>query len=294
MRSALLTHALLLGVVSVGGVCAQAIASQRGGVVTPNTWSARSSTGLTLGGTWTASPDPATGAVRGSWTLVDTKGSTVARGNWSAAKSPSGWSGSWRAVAAGQTGEYAGTWSATVTLKPNAGFAELFEHAVKAAVGGSWRAGGRSGTWSIRAVGSASAITSAPGAPPPELVALTTKAGLIGAVTASCRAEFRAGQPSAFAVAVSSGSGGRYIAIEPDGRSLELARFTGRPDLACYTRAQADDLARSVKQSQTIDGQVTPRFNTTVVCGFIDEASARCWQYSPADSGFVEVGRWTT
>ena len=257
-------------------------------------WSARSSTGLTLGGTWTATPDSATATVRGSWTLVDGKGTAIARGNWSAAKSPSGWSGSWRAVAAGRTGEYAGTWNATVKLKPNAGFAELFEQAVKAAVGGSWQAGGRSGTWSIRALSAGSSLSPVPGAQPAELAALTTKAGLVGTVTAWCRAEFRAGQSSAFAVAVSSGSGGRYIAIEADGRSIELARFTGRPDLACYTRAQADDLARSLKQSQTIDGQVTPRFNTTVVCGFIDDTTARCWQYAVTDSAFVEVGGWVT
>lgn len=57
------------------------------------TWSARSRTGLTLGGTWTAGVDPKTGAVTGTWTLSDASGTILRRGAWSAAKSPKGWSG---------------------------------------------------------------------------------------------------------------------------------------------------------------------------------------------------------
>ena len=266
--------------------------AQRDGatVARPNTWSARSSTGLMLGGTWTATPDAATGTVRGGWTLVDAKGLTAARGNWSAAKSASGWTGSWRAVAAGRPGEYSGTWSATVMLKPDAGFAELFEQAAQAAVSGSWRAGGRSGSWSIRVFPAAAAS----GQMPAELTALIARARLDGSATAWCRAAFRDGPSSAFAVAVTAGTGGRYVALETDGRVSELARFTGRPDLSCYTRAQAEDLNRSIKQSETIEGQITPRFNTTVVCAFTEGTTARCWQYSPTDSAFVEVGNWTT
>lgn len=253
------------------------------------TWSA-SGTGLTLAGAWTATRDAATGTVRGTWTLVDAKGLAVARGNWSAAKSASGWSGSWRAVAAGRPGEYAGTWSAKVTLKPNAGFAELFEQAAQAAVSGSWRAGGRSGAWSIRA----STAKAASGQMPAELTARIAKARIDGSATAWCRAGFRDGQLNAFAVAVTAGTGGRYVALDADGRVSELARFSGRPDLSCYTRTQADDLNRSLKQSETIHGQVTPRFSTTVVCAFTDNTTARCWQYSPTDSAFVDVGSWTT
>src|SRR5688572_18133639 len=161
--------ALLLLLASVDGFRAQG--GQRDGatVTRPNTWSARSTAGLTLGGTWTATPDAATGTVRGTWTLIDAKGLTVARGNWSAAKSAAGWTGSWRAVAAGRRGEYSGTWSAPVTLKADAGFVELFEQAAQAAVSGSWRAGGRSGSWSIRASPAAAA---APGQMPAELTAL--------------------------------------------------------------------------------------------------------------------------
>jgi hypothetical protein len=117
----------------------------------PNTWSARSSTGLTLMGTWTAVPDQTSGAVTGTWTLVDTQGETVARGGWSAAKSTTGWTGAWRSAVSGSKIEYSGTWSAGVDLKANAPFAELFETAAQAAVSGSWRAGRQSGAWSIRA-----------------------------------------------------------------------------------------------------------------------------------------------
>jgi len=115
------------------------------------TWAARSRTGLTLGGTWTAVADPKTGAVTGGWTLNDASGKPVRRGAWSPAKSQKGWSGAWRATVSGTTGEYSGTWSADVELKADARLADLFEAAVKAAVGGSWRAGAQSGAWSIRA-----------------------------------------------------------------------------------------------------------------------------------------------
>jgi hypothetical protein len=117
----------------------------------PNTWSARSSTGLTVGGTWTVIADPTTGTVSGTWTLVDARGRTVTRGGWSAAKSPAGWTGSWRAAASGSAAEYSGSWSAGVDLKADARFADLFEMAVQTVVSGNWRAGRQSGTWSIRA-----------------------------------------------------------------------------------------------------------------------------------------------
>ena len=115
-----------------------------------NTWAARSSTGLTLGGTWTVIEHLKTDGVTGSWTLLDAQGRMAATGGWSAAKSTAGWTGSWRAATAGQRGEYTGTWTAKVDLKPAGGFAELFAKAVEAAVSGTWRAGPRSGAWTIQ------------------------------------------------------------------------------------------------------------------------------------------------
>ena len=114
-------------------------------------WSARSSTGVTVGGTWTAVPDANSGTVTGTWTLVDAQGKTLASGGWSASKSPDEWFGNWRAVNFGNDAEYTGTWRSDVKLKTNLGFAELFEKAVQSAVSGSWRTRGYSGTWSIRA-----------------------------------------------------------------------------------------------------------------------------------------------
>lgn len=116
-----------------------------------NTWAARSSTGLTLGGTWTATEDVKTGAVTGTWTLVDPQGRIVRRGTWSAAKAASGWTGNWRALVEGRQGEYSGTWTASVDLKPGARFADMFAKAVETAVSGTFRAGRVSGSWTIRA-----------------------------------------------------------------------------------------------------------------------------------------------
>jgi hypothetical protein len=129
---------------------------------------------------------------------------------------------------------------------------------------------------------------------PAELEALVAGAKLEGAVVARCRAEFGAARAGAFAVAEMSATRKRYLALDADGRVTELSAFSGKPDLSCYTRADAEQLNRSIGQSETIHGQITPRWNTTVVCGFTDDTTAECWQYSPADQAFVKVGGWTT
>jgi hypothetical protein len=140
--------------VLVAGACAANAGEQAPGAgrgSRANAWAARSSTGLALGGTWTASEDAKTGAVTGTWTLVDAQGRIVTRGAWSAAKAASGWTGSWRANVEGRAGEYSGTWTARVDLKPAARLADMFAKALEAAVSGTFRAGGVSGAWTIQA-----------------------------------------------------------------------------------------------------------------------------------------------
>jgi hypothetical protein len=112
-------------------------------------WSAATSNGLTLMGTWIAILDP-NGTVTGSWALVDAQGNTRADGAWSAAKSPTGWTGAWRAVVSGREGEYAGTWTAALDAKRETRLADLFEKRLQSIVSGTWRIGERSGAWSIR------------------------------------------------------------------------------------------------------------------------------------------------
>ena len=130
---------------------------------------------------------------------------------------------------------------------------------------------------------------------PSDLAALTERAGLKTPVSSWCRAEFRAGHAGAFAVAIVSGErGGRYVALDSDGSVRELATFKRSPDLSCYSRAEAEKLDATLKETDTVHGRVTPRWTTTVVCGFIDDTAAVCWQYSPADRAFVQVGRWVT
>jgi hypothetical protein len=131
---------------------------------------------------------------------------------------------------------------------------------------------------------------------PPGLTELAARAGLGGGrVAAWCRAEFRSGQPGAFALAVASAAGGgRYVALDANGAVTDLGPFEGMPDLSCYTRAQALALDVLIGRSKTIEGRVAPRWDATVVCGFTDDTSAMCWQYSPDERAFVVVGRWTT
>jgi hypothetical protein len=129
---------------------------------------------------------------------------------------------------------------------------------------------------------------------PPPLTALAQRANLSGSVTSWCAAQFRPAQTGAYAVAVNAAAGGRYIALEPDGRTTELGRFTGRPDLSCYSRDEAQQLDGAIRTSETIRGAITPRWDSTVVCGFISDTTAQCWQFSPAEDMFVRVGEWTT
>jgi hypothetical protein len=142
------------------------------------------------------------------------------------------------------------------------------------------------------ALAAASIVAAQPA--PSELSALAAKARL-DPVAAWCRGEFRSGRPGAFAVAVASSAGaGRYLVLETDATVVELASFTRGADLSCYSRAEAEKLNVTIGRSDTIHGQVTPRWSTTVVCGFVDGTTAACWQYSPVESVFVEVGRWVT
>jgi len=128
---------------------------------------------------------------------------------------------------------------------------------------------------------------------PAELSALAAKVRLARPLAAWCRAEFRAGHPGAFAVAMTSAAGGgRYLVIESDASVTELGAFTRGPDLSCYSRAEAEQLGVAIGRSLTIHGQITPRWNTAVICAFVDDTTSVCWQYSPDDGVFVKVGGW--
>ena len=118
-------------------------------------------------------------------------------------------------------------------------------------------------------IGAVIAATTAHGArpqSPDRLTGLLANAGLSGTVAAWCKAAFLPGDAQDFAVALTTAKTSRYVALAADGRVSELAAFRGRADLACCDRRAAEALARSIRQSETIQGQVRPRWNTTVVC----------------------------
>ena len=129
---------------------------------------------------------------------------------------------------------------------------------------------------------------------PPELATLANKAKLGGPVSAWCHAEFQSGHPGAFAVAVTASSGGRYLALDADGTATELGLFRRSAELSCYGRREAEKLDGSIRQSATVHGHITPRWDTTVVCGFLEDTIAECWQYSPKERMFIKVGQWIT
>jgi hypothetical protein len=130
--------------------------------------------------------------------------------------------------------------------------------------------------------------------PPSDLAALAARAHVERSIVAWCRGEFRPGGPGGFAAAIASESGSKYVVLEADGIIEQLGAFAGTADLSCYTRSAARQLDGAIRRSDTIHGHVAPRWNTTVVCGFTDDTTAVCWQYSPADRRFVTIGGWVT
>ena len=131
--------------------------------------------------------------------------------------------------------------------------------------------------------------------PPSDLTELIAKARVDGQLVSWCRGEFRPGRRRAYAAAVTSAAaGGRYLVLDADGTVLVLSPFKGGADLSCYTPAEARKLNESIRASDTIGGRVAPAFSTTVVCGFVDDTNAECWQYSPAARAFVKIGGWQT
>jgi len=131
--------------------------------------------------------------------------------------------------------------------------------------------------------------------PPPDLSTLMTKARVEGTLVRWCRGQMRSGRPDGYAVAIaSSTAGGRYVVLGDDATLVELGPYAEAPELACYTAADARKLNESIRRSATISGSVTPAFATTVVCAFVEDTSAVCWQYSAKARAFVKVGEWQT
>ncbi|HEY1235550.1 MAG TPA: hypothetical protein VGH22_19370 [Candidatus Binatia bacterium] len=115
-----------------------------------STWSARTSEGRIVTGTWTVAPNATNESAVGGWTLSGANGSTMMHGTWSADKHSTGWNGVWHAAAEGRETEYSGSWSADFPHMSNVRFSELFAAAAKQAINGLWTGGSESGTWSIR------------------------------------------------------------------------------------------------------------------------------------------------
>ena len=153
----------------------------------------------------------------------------------------------------------------------------------------------RAGAAIARLLPIALAMAVAPPQPAPaDLAASIARARLEGSVAGWCGGEFRPGGGRAWAVALALDNGGRYVVVDADGRVVTLATFSGGAELSCYTPAEARSLNRSIARSETIAGRITPRWNTTVVCAFVEGTSAICWQYSPSGRAFVKIGDWTT
>jgi len=130
---------------------------------------------------------------------------------------------------------------------------------------------------------------------PEDLAALAAKAQIKEPLASWCRGEFESRPSRIYAVAVTfSNGGGRYLILGMNGITIELASFSGGADLACYSPDEAKALNKSLAGSTTVHGRISPVWTTTVVCGFVEDTSAVCWQYSPGARAFVKVGEWVT
>jgi hypothetical protein len=146
----------------------------------------------------------------------------------------------------------------------------------------------------IMLIGTAAAVGASQAAPPADLSAHIEQGRVKGRLISWCEGQFDSGHSKGYAAAVESASGGgRYVVLH-EGVVLDLAPFKKWPDLSCYTPAAARKLNDSIRVSETISGRIVPVFSTTVVCAFIEETSAVCWQYSPKVRSFVKVGEWQT
>ena len=131
--------------------------------------------------------------------------------------------------------------------------------------------------------------------PPADLASRLDKARVEGTLVTWCQGQFQPGRQRAYALAVTAASGGgRYLVVDDNGMVAELARFKGTPELACYTPAEARKLNEAIRSSETISGRIAPLFSTTIVCAFVENTEAMCWQYSPKSRAFVTVGQWQT
>ena len=129
---------------------------------------------------------------------------------------------------------------------------------------------------------------------PPTLATLLYGTPYEGRMNAWCRASLGGGKPDAFAVALVSAQGTRYAVVFDDRRIVTLADVSGRSDLTCYSRADAEKLNATIRSSATIDRSVTPKWGSTVICGFVRDTEAVCWQYSSQEKKFVRIGGWVT
>src|SRR5688572_10234427 len=126
------------------------------------------------------------------------------------------------------------------------------------------------------------------GSLPPDLATLIARTSIGGRVYSWCPVT------DGFAAAMVGKGEARYVVLHADGRTETLAVYTGRPDLTCYRRREAEKLDAAVRSSETIAGSLTPLWDSTVVCGFVEDTRATCWQFSPAEKAFVVIGGWTT
>ena len=127
---------------------------------------------------------------------------------------------------------------------------------------------------------------------PGELSRLMESAN-VGRVSDWCRAERRSRGRQAYAVAIGT-NGGRYLAVVSNSLVVELGKYSDSPDLSCYSREEAQRLDRSISESEAIHGSIKPRWSTPVICGFVADTRAVCWQFSPGHNTYLKVGEWVT
>ncbi|MDA0266647.1 MAG: hypothetical protein O2890_07445 [Cyanobacteria bacterium] len=139
-------------------------------------------------------------------------------------------------------------------------------------------------------------IVGTTGRVPHDLAALVRKAKIEHGITDWCRGDFGLSHVSAYAISTThtSADRGQYFILGIDSAPIVLAAFTHGSQLRCDTPAAASARGAAIAASPIIHGYIAPRWDTTVICGWVTATRALCWQYSPSDRQFIIVGEWIT
>ncbi len=132
-------------------------------------------------------------------------------------------------------------------------------------------------------------------APPEHISKIAANASPGGVAIAWCEGKVAGNHENAWsAVAVAHKANAGIYVLDHASKSIQLGRFSGKPEVQCMSIAQARKLNESIGQSEGIHGGMELSGNGPVACVFVEPTRVACWQYSARKSSFIRAGGWST